>query len=408
MTTAPSVKSLDDQGLIRLVESANKRLVFVAPGVSEQMSKALATAWRRLGSRMSVVLDADPGCCRLGYGSEAGLRSLHEAAAGLGVIVANQPHLRVGVIITEHETLIFTPSPLLIEDGAQAKQGANAISLPGPPPSTLAKDLGIGPRGVSEQVIGLDALTQTKIKALSDDLKKNPPLPFDVSRHMLVFNAALEFVEFSVSKIQLQRIDIPIPPELSGFAGSDLRTLFRFDPGQELTDAKKKLEDKKKEIDREFTRSAPGFGGSLIERSRKKEFLQRVDAFRPDLEAFRAFVRKKFSEVSTRNQKKLFEALLPHIIERPPPDWAVPTGSAAQRKVALGRRLERELQDLFGKHQDELVAAMRIDVLFKGVTFECLNDTRFKDVAGRAFPHLTDLHAEFQAAPESGPSGAGT
>jgi len=253
---------------------------------------------------------------------------------------------------------------------------------------------------VSDQVIGLDALTQTKIKALSDDLKKNPPLPFDVSRHMLVFNAALEFVEFSVSKIQLQRIEIPIPTELSGFAGTDLRTLFRFDPGQELTDAKKKLEDKKKEIDKEFTRSAPGFGGSLIERSRKQEFLQRVEAFRPELEGFRTFVRQKFSEVSVRNQKKLFEALLPHVVERPPPDWAIPAGSAAQRKESLGRRLERELQDLFGKHQDELVAAMRIDVLFKGVTFECLSDPRFKEVASKAFPHLKELHVEFQAAPE--------
>jgi len=122
MTSAPSIKSVDDQAMIRLVETARERLVYVAPGVSEQMSRALATAWCRLGDRMAVVLDADPGCCRLGYGTEAGLKALHEAAAGLGAVVAHQPHLRIGVIITEHETMIFTPSPLLIEGGAHSNR----------------------------------------------------------------------------------------------------------------------------------------------------------------------------------------------------------------------------------------------------------------------------------------------
>jgi hypothetical protein len=39
--------------------------------------------------RLSVMLDVDAGTCRLGYGTEEGLRLLHETAMRLGTLVSN-------------------------------------------------------------------------------------------------------------------------------------------------------------------------------------------------------------------------------------------------------------------------------------------------------------------------------
>ncbi|MBX3351827.1 MAG: hypothetical protein KF684_02740 [Phycisphaeraceae bacterium] len=238
MSESSSIRNVDDPYLTSLIRAARERIVFVAPGVSLSLGHELGTAWKRLGKdRVSVVLDADPAACRLGYGTEEGLKHLHDVASGLGAVVCHQPELRVGVLMTEHQTLVYSPAPLLVE-AQRPQSGANAIVLAGAPPAALARDLGVGPNGVSEQKIGLDGLSRQQISDLSEDLKQNPPLPFDVSRQVLVFNAKLEFVEFSVSKIQVERIDIPIPPALTGFEDTNLRALFRFDPGKELAAAK--------------------------------------------------------------------------------------------------------------------------------------------------------------------------
>jgi hypothetical protein len=397
----PSFCNVDDLQLVTLVREAQGRLVFAAPGVSLNLSQELGAAWLRLGKdRVAVVLDADPAACRLGYGTEEGLKHLHGIAAGLGAVVCHQPNLRIGVVMTERQTVVYSPMPLLVEAN-RPSVGANGIALQGTPPAELARDLGVGPNGVAEQTIGLDALSQQQISKLADDLKKNPPLPFDVSRQVMVFNAKLEFVEFSVAKIQVERIDVPIPPALMGLADTALRTLFRFDPGQELAEAKNDLEQKKRDIDKQFTRPAKGFGGSLIERGKKDAFLLAVEEFRADLERFRQLVERQFDSISRDNQTQLMALLLPAILKKPPTDWMTASLTEQQRANVITDRLRRELTGLFQATRNRVLSEMRVTVLFKGITYECLNSQEFIDVARRAFPHLDLFHDEYQALPET-------
>lgn len=401
-----AICSVNDSVLAQAVDEARERLVFVAPGASLVLAEVLAKAWKRLGpDRMSVILDADAGACRLGYGEEAGLTLLHETAKQLGAMVCHQPDLRVGVVVSEQRTLVYSPPPLMIEAGSKPGSGANAISLSGEPPATLARDLGVGPNGVSEQAIGLDGLTQNRIDELTQDLKRNPPIPVNVSRLVTVFNSQLEFVEFTVAKIQIQRIEMSIPQSLTGLAGTSLRTLFRFQPGKDLMDAKEALEKSKREIDKEYTRPAKGFGGSLIERTRKDEFLGKVKQFEEDLNRFREFVRDRFDEVAAKNKEQLHEALLPAVVSKPPSEWLARVAAGEARAQALSCQLQSELDELFQQTGKDIVSSMHVSVRFKGVTHECLVDENFRKLATHAFPHLRALHEEYQAAPESGGDG---
>lgn len=52
-------------------------------------------------------------------------------------------------------TLIYAPTPLLIEAGPTRPDTPNAILL-GPVPPSVAAELGEGPRGLAERSVGLD------------------------------------------------------------------------------------------------------------------------------------------------------------------------------------------------------------------------------------------------------------
>ncbi|MCX6875810.1 MAG: hypothetical protein NTW21_18675 [Verrucomicrobia bacterium] len=64
----PSIQSITEEHLIDAVNQAQKRIVFVAPGIWPKVALALADAWPRLGGeQVHVILDVDAEVCRFGY-----------------------------------------------------------------------------------------------------------------------------------------------------------------------------------------------------------------------------------------------------------------------------------------------------------------------------------------------------
>jgi hypothetical protein len=81
-----SVVSLPDIELEGQVSCTQRRLVVIAPGLSESVAKAIVKKWHELGrGAVLVVLDPDPEVCRLGLGDLAALKMLHETAERIGV-----------------------------------------------------------------------------------------------------------------------------------------------------------------------------------------------------------------------------------------------------------------------------------------------------------------------------------
>lgn len=411
--------SVDDRYLCNLIRKATQRVVFVAPGVSDSVSKALGDAWRALGTaNVSVILDVDPAICRLGYGTIEGLEALQKTATSMGSMICHQPGLRIGILICDATTLVYTPTPLLLEPGAPPPPAPsaqmellgtklpaqparpNGIVLSTPPPA-LADDLGVGSSGVVSQQIGLDKVPEAQVKALAQDLKANPPLPFDIARPVLVFNAQIEFVEFNLEKIQLQRQEIPIPSEVMGLAAKNIHGLFRLDPGKDLVEAKEKLEKIKREIDKQYTRPSRGFGGSLIRRADKKAFLEAAANLESELTKFRQHVATVFENIAEKNKQELIANLLP-AIKRTPPEACRQFMGTKDQDARLREWLLGQLYEPFAKVARG-VEDMRVTYRFKGVTFECLKDPDFIARAQEAFPDL-QLHEEFTAAPEKTPA----
>jgi hypothetical protein len=61
------LKNISSADVIRSIEGAQKRVVFLAPGIDEATAKAVQAAWQRLGPEaVTVILDVDAEVVRLG------------------------------------------------------------------------------------------------------------------------------------------------------------------------------------------------------------------------------------------------------------------------------------------------------------------------------------------------------
>ena len=93
-----------------------------------------------------------------------------------------------------------------------------------------------------------------------------------------------------------------------------------------------------------------------------------------------------------RSSWKLY---LPAVAANPPRRWVKSLGQKPSADQ-LRCQLDAELATAFGSAND-VTDAMKIRVIFKGVTYESLNDPNFVDIAAKAIPSLRFLHEEYDA-----------
>jgi hypothetical protein len=108
----------------------SQTLVYVAPGISKPVVDAIGDAHRAKPNLLAtVIVDLDPEVYRLGYGTEEGLRALQALAALQHLELRQQPGLRVGLLVTDQQTLVYSPTPLLIEAGSTSEEKPNAVVI---------------------------------------------------------------------------------------------------------------------------------------------------------------------------------------------------------------------------------------------------------------------------------------
>lgn len=399
------LQNITEETLITLIRATRDRLVLLAPGISKPLAHEIGILWRRLSpDRVSVILDVDAEVCRLGYGSVEGLAEIQSTATAIGQMICHQPGIRLCVLVSDGKTLIYSPTPLLVEGGSMEPNRPNGFVLE-TTPSVIAHELGATTSGAESRTIGLDPVLVKKVEEIQDDLKQNPPLQFDIARTLRVFNSKLEFVEFELEGCFVSRRTIPIPAELLGLAKKNpstrkkLRGSFRLIEPDELLDKKKKVSEEslKKErlrIAQQYLVSIQGFGTVML-RANKDSFLKEVEGLRKTVGAFREALAEKLESIFSRNAEELTKALLPSVAKNPPPAWLRFLGPVPNR-TEIKDTLHRTLLEAFGP-PEALLSAMKVNVVFKGVTYETLSDQDFVALAEKAFPKII-LHEEFDAA----------
>ena len=214
-----------DDALVGLIARARNRLVVIAPALTQAVADALSGRFDDLGHLdVTVILNSDPEVYRLGFGDQHALETIRAASANSQFDLRQQAGVRIGVVISDGTTMVYSPVSRNIEAGSTSVEKPNAIVLSGSAADRIATAASSGKGGkMRTPEVGSKALEHAKVQAMQTDLKANPPKPFDITRKMNVFSSKVQYVEFTASNYRLTTRQIPLPPELVDVADDDLR-----------------------------------------------------------------------------------------------------------------------------------------------------------------------------------------
>lgn len=416
-------QEVNDARLIELLGKARSRVVFIAPGVHEPVAKALGQRFAEdRDLSITVILDPDEDVCRIGYGDAEGLKLLGKYAREQGFVLLEQRGLRIGVLLVDDVTLVWSPTPRSVEVVPTGKAtvpsaGApNGLLLGEKPAEQLAYAVSAAGTQTlpSDAEIGLQAVTPQRVQQTLTELQKNPPIPVDLARITRVFSTKLQFVELTIrgakfSKRELrianEYLNSDIRGELKGLVNSRLRAFgdFRdelvevpaFTDGKESFDEAGKrasekvseasLQRQRNELERRYIYNIPGFG-RLIAKDDTQDFEKLVAAFRVQLDAYSKAIRKKLDEQTSR----IVDDAMELVAER-----------AARSNLQLNLdEVRSAIENGLDRAKDE---APEVKVVFKGITHEQTSNPGFRAKVDKALPpskrkQLGDWSENFDAA----------
>ena len=211
-----------DDALIELIQSAIHRLIVVAPGLTTSVASALRGRIGPLSAQsLTVILDADPEVYRMGYGDMEALEIIRRASAEQLFELREQPGVRIGVVVSDHRTMVFSPIPRNVEAGSTSIEKPNALVIEGTAAETLAHATALA--GPSTEV-GQTALTPERVDETVANLKADPPQPFDLSRKLKVFRSEVQFIELKMTNATFRSRRIRLPAKLQKLDDEDLRS----------------------------------------------------------------------------------------------------------------------------------------------------------------------------------------
>lgn len=417
MSTAPhTFVAVDDQCLAAAIDNASKRVVFAAPGLGRQTGQALADAITRLSGRVTVVLDADPDACRVGYGDPEALRLLHEAVLQRQLPLRKQEGLRIGVLVADDAVLIWSPIARSVE--AERSQGQpNGLALTGTVTDLCSSALGDGGTAtpLRDAEIGRAPLTVEDLKATLDDLQRSPPAPFDLARRTRVFSSRFQFVECEIRgahwterKINLSSVllnadlteslrdvlDTQIHPykeknEVSLQVPHLVGGIRAFDANAKrimVAATQSEVLEYWSEIQGRYLKNLPGFGW-LIKRDDLEAFRDASAAFEETLHAWVDGFRKQASGGEDSLVKEIVNAIQNRFAR------------SKEQKMPKNLNLEQEVR----KGLDRMrVIEPRVRIVLKNVAWESTRDDEFQSALEKALPAVDreGWFEEFTAARE--------
>lgn len=434
---------INDNTLCDAIKSAQQTLVYVAPGITRPVVDAIAQSLTSKPNLLvTAIIDLDPEVYRLGFGTEEGLKALQELAGQQQFALRQQEGLRVGLLVTDQRTVVYSPTPLLIEAGSTSEQKPNAvvISRDVEPTTALLQACGAPASGnpmtppPEQAELGRQPATPQAVEASLASLKESPPKKFSVARIERVYESKIQFVEIELTGYRLSAKRVNIPNDL--LVGEEkafkerLKNSFLLLQGEQaikvsipvfdLDTAEPKLaingetaliedwseatlEEQRKALYDEFLINVPRFGHVIMRRNRS-DFDKRIKLLEAQICAFNEAVQKELGKKLEEAVRSLARTLLPRIREHQPQRYKRVLPMSTPSDEDLLAILEHDLADSFGSSTEVFKPELRC--VYKDVTYESISDDRFRDALAKALRDsggerlVAQLFSEHDAAPE--------
>lgn len=411
----PVFRSVQDKDVVECIRAAKTRVVYVAPGVSKNVAEALANCIKEKGvSQIAIVLDGDEETCRLGYCDAPSLENLSAAAIDGRIQIRRHAGIRLGLLLSDQEVLIWAPTPLMFEAPRDSKE-PNGIVLTPQTMELLPNVLGVDPKTPTNEVeIGTATLTPDEVKLVAQAIKAAPPAPFDLTRLSRVFSAKFQFIETVLRGAELTKREMRLDSLIvNSDAPAELRPLLHTSVQPFNTDASKAVEvtaivsgerafrkdgepilklttqadihEYWDDLTRRYIVNLPGFG-KLIRQTDKAKFEAGRTAFELVLTQWVTGFRKLVEGDHDMRVTRIVD-----LIER--------RMKQSSTKVKLDRA---NIQALIRNGIDGLrVIEPSVKVVYKNITVESTSDMEFLNALRNAVPEdeLTGWFHIFDAAP---------
>lgn len=407
------------------INSVQNRVVYATPGLQPCVADALIAVRTRLGPQaVTVVLDCNEDTCRLGYGYAEAIRKLTDAE----VDVRQSPGLRVGLLICDDRGWLFSPVALYVEDETPSDETPNAtrlvpeqvdacISAIGPAGVPNGADVEDLNTGVSDPEIGVQPLTDGELEQVEKNLEIAPPLKFDVMRQVRVFQPYIQYVELSLKGCSINRHVVSIPNKIFNRDVSEeleRRLHTKFD----LIDKKSDLSGRtlRKELDglrKKYLRPLGQPWGSVILRGKRNAFDAELETIRQEVAEHQKIVQQKLQEEIDKSMKQIVNAFWREVADDPPGDLFGQIMAEQPSEAEVRSWLRSKLEPCFPR-AEQVVSQMRLECVFRDVTFETLNQKGFAQALKKAYPLVpwdkpfSDFQAAKQKRSEIGPSDGST
>ncbi len=406
---------LNSDRICDLVHEATRSVCYAAPGILNLIAVAMAGVAKRIGPEMiTVCVDFDKKTMRMGYGELSAIKSLRDA----GITIHHASGLRSGLLIVDDAGFSFTPTPLYLESEPTNVNTRNALRLSSAQVAEALARISPGAKAIAiaqaineeDKVriaaipleVGSVQVSSDKLNRVEQALQLLPPVKFDVARQVRVFEPYFQYVDMHLEGASIQRHRIAIPPSIQNLGGGTelegrLRTTFDLIE-RDGRFSSKALEKALNDIRTHLTPSLGKDHGRVVLKAVKPHLEKRIAEFRLALAAHRKSVAADLQKYLDESRKQIVEYFQDKVMSSPPD--ALLGGLLDGKPTADDARrwLNSELDRVFPT-AGSLIQDMRLDVRFKDVTFETLNQPDFLGSVKKAFPNIDwdKAYEEFRA-----------
>ncbi len=224
--------SITPTALAHEIRGAKSRVYYAAAGIDKITSQAIIDAMAEHEHLdVIVVADCSAHARRLGYGAQSSFASLIKS----GVTIYQLPDIRLSACIVDQVGWAFALWPMLVED-PDGQHGLNGLALHSEQVKQISQQMVMmatssatqeSPDHGTEDTLRPVQLTVAKplsteqLDDIEQDLERNPPQKFDVSRQVNVFNSRIEFVELEMDGGHIDRHTFKFPKEIKQLLSND-------------------------------------------------------------------------------------------------------------------------------------------------------------------------------------------
>ena len=403
---------LTSNAIAKYIKAAEETCFLITPGVDAVVYKALQERAQRGATKAIVVIDGTHHAERSGYGETNTWRSLMDITDFKAM-----SGTRLGLLVTERGAWLFAPRAGKLDPRDEA--GLNAVFLGAghweatrslaerivgrTSPSTLS-DKGARSEFLEEQKgdsahdeceprAQSEKISESEVEQAERSIEEHPPRDFAKEHEITVYSAFVGYIELRLLGSSLgkgARLKIPSKLVERGLGESEVRKRInesiKIDLEEEVDTGVREINERIKAIRMLYTRQLGEPHGRIYRKRQRKELEGHLDDLEKEIAKANFLLGDKINAALQRQLDELAETYAKQSAD----------GTFSEMTKDHMGRLLRDAWDEAGAARPREV---RLEVTFKDLTWEALQDRKLKQRIVAQFPDLENsmLYREYRA-----------